>query len=456
MHMTKNDYTPSEKDSYPELSLNIITRQEHNISRKQISDNALKVLYRLHGAGFDAFLVGGGVRDLLLAQNPKDFDIATNATPEQIRQLFKNCRLIGRRFRLAHIMFGRDIIEVATFRGHHQETSKNISQQSKEGMLLRDNVYGTIDEDAERRDFTINAMYYNIGDYAIHDYAGGNEDLEDRLVRLIGDPETRYREDPVRMLRAIRFAVKLDFDIEEDTAAPIEEMSPLLRDIPSARLYEESLKMLQSGYGLETYHLMREYNLFQQLFPVISEDFTEEYSSKTEQMLDLVLDSTDQRIEEGKRINPAFMFAAMLWYPLQARAELLMEKRKLSAYDAIMEASNYILDEQVRTIAIPRRHTATIREIWQLQLRMPRRNGKRAFRLMELNKFRAGFDFLEMRGEVEGGETEQLAKWWETFQNAGRNIRQAMVAELDAESPEQGKKRRRKPFRKKKTKASTS
>ncbi|AIW19877.1 polynucleotide adenylyltransferase PcnB [Vibrio coralliilyticus] len=456
MHMTKNDYTPSEKDSYPELSLNIITRQEHNISRKQISDNALKVLYRLHGAGFDAFLVGGGVRDLLLAQNPKDFDIATNATPEQIRQLFKNCRLIGRRFRLAHIMFGRDIIEVATFRGHHQETSKNISQQSKEGMLLRDNVYGTIDEDAERRDFTINAMYYNIGDYAIHDYAGGNEDLEDRLVRLIGDPETRYREDPVRMLRAIRFAVKLDFDIEEDTAAPIEEMSPLLRDIPSARLYEESLKMLQSGYGLETYHLMREYNLFQQLFPVISEDFTEEYSTKTEQMLDLVLDSTDQRIEEGKRINPAFMFAAMLWYPLQARAELLMEKRKLSAYDAIMEASNYILDEQVRTIAIPRRHTATIREIWQLQLRMPRRNGKRAFRLMELNKFRAGFDFLEMRGEIEGGETEQLAKWWETFQNAGRNMRQSMVADLDAESPEQGKKRRRKPFRKKKTKASTS
>ncbi|WP_171375677.1 polynucleotide adenylyltransferase PcnB [Vibrio coralliilyticus] len=456
MHMTKNDYTPSEKDSYPELSLNIITRQEHNISRKQISDNALKVLYRLHGAGFDAFLVGGGVRDLLLAQNPKDFDIATNATPEQIRQLFKNCRLIGRRFRLAHIMFGRDIIEVATFRGHHQETSKNISQQSKEGMLLRDNVYGTIDEDAERRDFTINAMYYNIGDYAIHDYAGGNEDLEDRLVRLIGDPETRYREDPVRMLRAIRFAVKLDFDIEEDTAAPIEEMSPLLRDIPSARLYEESLKMLQSGYGLETYHLMREYNLFQQLFPVISEDFTKEYSSKTEQMLDLVLDSTDQRIEEGKRINPAFMFAAMLWYPLQARAELLMEKRKLSAYDAIMEASNYILDEQVRTIAIPRRHTATIREIWQLQLRMPRRNGKRAFRLMELNKFRAGFDFLEMRGEVEGGETEQLAKWWETFQNAGRNMRQSMVADLDAESPEPGKKRRRKPFRKKKTKASTS
>ncbi len=453
--MNKNDYTPSETETFSELALNIITRQEHNISRKHISDNALKVLYRLNGAGFDAYLVGGGVRDLLLGQQPKDFDIATNATPEQIRQLFKNCRLIGRRFRLAHIMFGRDIIEVATFRGHHQEPSKNVSQQSKEGMLLRDNVYGTIDEDAERRDFTVNAMYYNIGDYSIHDYAGGHEDLEDKLIRLLGDPETRYREDPVRMLRAIRFAVKLDFDIEEDTAAPIEEMATLLQDIPAARLYEESLKMLQSGHGLETYHLMREYNLFQQLFPTIAEFFTEEYDSPTEQMLDLVLDSTDQRIEEGKRINPAFMFAAMLWYPLQEKAKQLMEKRKLSSYDAIMEASNFILDDQVRTIAIPRRHTATIREIWQLQLRMPRRNGKRAFRLMELNKFRAGFDFLEMRGEIEQGEVKELAKWWETFQNAGRNMRQAMAADLDATSDGLPRQRRRKNYRKKKPKASS-
>ncbi|WP_171052239.1 polynucleotide adenylyltransferase PcnB [Vibrio sp. Hep-1b-8] len=453
MHMNKIDYTPGETGKFSELALNIITRQEHNISRKQISDNALKVLYRLHGAGFDAYLVGGGVRDLLLSQQPKDFDIATNATPEQIRQLFKNCRLIGRRFRLAHIMFGRDIIEVATFRGHHQEPSKNVSQQSKEGMLLRDNVYGTIDEDAERRDFTVNAMYYNIGDYSIHDYARGIEDLEDKLIRLIGDPDTRYREDPVRMLRAIRFAVKLDFDIEEDTAAPIEELATLLQEIPAARLYEESLKMLQSGHGLETYHLMREYNLFQQLFPTIAEFFTEDYSSQTEQMLDLVLDSTDQRIEEGKRINPAFMFAAMLWYPLQEKAKQLMEKRNLSFYDAIMEASNFVLDDQVRTIAIPRRHTATIREIWQLQLRMPRRNGKRAFRLMELNKFRAGYDFLEMRGEVEQGETAQLAKWWETFQNAGRNMRQAMVADLDASIEGQPKQRRRKNYRKKKPKA---
>ncbi len=443
--MTK-DYAQQDSIPFGEIALHVITRQEHNISRKQISDNALKVLYRLNGAGFEAYLVGGGVRDLLLGEQPKDFDIATNATPEQIKQLFRNCRLIGRRFRLAHIMFGRDIIEVATFRGHHQETVKNVSAQSDEGMLLRDNVYGTIDEDAERRDFTVNAMYYNISDYSIHDYAGGVEDLEDKLIRLIGDPEVRYREDPVRMLRAIRFAAKLDFDIEEDTAAPIEDLAHLLRDIPAARLFEESIKLLQSGYGLETYHLMREYNLFQQMFPLVAEEFTEDYSSPTEHMLDLVLDSTDERINDGKRINPAFMFAAILWYPLNRAAEKLMDEQGLSYYDAIMEASNTVLDEQVKSIAIPRRHTATIREIWQLQLRLPRRSGKRAFRLMELNKFRAGFDFLEMRGEVEEGEVAELAKWWDTFQRAPREVRQSMANAL---GNEKGRPRRRRNYRKK-------
>ncbi|HDV0903787.1 TPA: polynucleotide adenylyltransferase PcnB [Vibrio fluvialis] len=453
--MNNNDLEPSKHRVYTDLDLNIITRQEHNVSRQHISENALKVLYRLNGAGFEAYLVGGGVRDLLLGGKPKDFDVATNATPEQIRQLFRNCRLIGRRFRLAHIMFGRDIIEVATFRGHHQENNKQIASQSEAGMLLRDNVYGTIDEDAERRDFTINAMYYNIADYSIHDYAGGMEDMDDKLIRLIGDPETRYREDPVRMLRAIRFAVKLDFDIEEETAAPIEHLAPLLRDIPAARLYEESLKMLQSGYGLETYHLMREYNLFQQLFPTIARHFTDDYSSKTEQMLDLALDSTDQRMEEGKRINPAFMFAAMLWYPMMELADELTQHQHFNEYDAVMEASNRILDEVVKSIAIPRRHTATIREIWQLQLRLPRRTGKRAFRLMELNKFRAGFDFLEMRGEVEDGETKLLADWWETFQNAGRNMRQAMVLDLDGGAKTTAPRRRKPSSRKKKSKTSS-
>lgn len=408
------------------------------------------MLYRLNNAGFDAFLVGGGVRDLLLGHKPKDFDIATNATPEEIRALFKNCRLIGRRFRLAHIMFGREIIEVATFRGHHQEPAKNVSAQSDEGMLLRDNVYGTIDEDAERRDFTINAMYYNIADFSIQDFAEGKEDLDDGLIRLIGDPETRYREDPVRMLRAVRFAAKLDMDICATTADPILDLAYLLEDIPSARLFEESLKLLQSGQGLETYLLMRDYDLFKPLFPLVAEDFTDEGDSETEHMIELVLESTDKRVNEGKRINPAFMFAALLWYPLNRVAREMMDEKGLAYYDAIMEASNVVLDQQVKSIAIPRRHTATIREIWQLQLRLPRRSGKRATRLMELNKFRAGFDFLEMRGEVEQGETKELAKWWQTYQNAGRNMRQAMSNDLGQDKPSY---RRRKNYRSNKSKS---
>ncbi|WP_413285892.1 polynucleotide adenylyltransferase PcnB [Vibrio sp. MA40-2] len=429
-----------------EFKLNIITRNDHGISRKDISDNALKVLYRLSNAGFDAFLVGGGVRDLLLNHKPKDFDIATNATPEEIRALFKNCRLIGRRFRLAHIMFGREIIEVATFRGHHQEPAKNVSAQSDEGMLLRDNVYGTIEEDAERRDFTINAMYYNIADFSIYDFADGKEDLDDGLIRLIGDPETRYREDPVRMLRAVRFAAKLDMDLCATTADPMLELAHLLDDIPSARLFEESLKLLQSGNGLETYLLMRDYDLFRPLFPLISEYFTDTGESDTEHMIELVLESTDKRINDGKRVNPAFIFAAMLWYPVVGVARQMMSEKGLPYYDAIMEASNIVLDKQVKTIAIPRRHTATIREIWQLQLRLPRRHGKRASRLMELNKFRAGFDFLEMRGEVEQGETKELAKWWQTYQNSGRNARQTMSNELGQDKTNF---RRRKNYRNK-------
>lgn len=387
-----------------------------------------------------------------MGQKPKDFDIATNATPEEIQKLFKNCRLIGRRFRLAHIMFGREIIEVATFRGHHQEHSDSASAQSDEGMLLRDNVYGSIEEDAERRDFTINALYYNIADFSIVDYADGLEDLQDGLIRLIGDPVTRYREDPVRMLRAIRFAAKLDMDMCDTTADPILGLAHLLEEIPAARLFEESLKLLQSGQGLETYLLMRDYDLFRPLFPMIAQDFTDTGESYTEHMIELVLESTDKRINEGKRVNPAFMFAAMLWYPLNRVANQLMQERGFSYYDAIMEASNIVLDSQVKTIAIPRRHTATIREIWQLQLRLPRRSGKRATRLMELNKFRAGYDFLEMRGEVEQGETKELAQWWQTYQNAGRDQRQTMSTDL---GQEKSSFRRKKNYRNKKSRTAS-
>ncbi|RWX53944.1 polynucleotide adenylyltransferase [Photobacterium chitinilyticum] len=442
-----------------DLTLQIFQRQEHGISRKDISENALKVLYRLNKAGFDAYLVGGGVRDLLLHKQPKDFDIATNATPEEIKKLFRNCRLIGRRFRLAHILFGRDIIEVATFRGHHADTKPSIqnkqqvASQNQEGMLLRDNVYGTIDEDAERRDFTINALYYSIKDFTVNDYANGVHDLENRIIRLIGDPETRYREDPVRMLRAVRFAAKLDMEIESKTAAPIHQLANLLQDIPSARLFEESLKLLQSGNGLATYKLMREYNLFQQLFPLLSEHFTEDHSSQTEQMIEHILAATDKRIVEEKRVNPAFMYAAMLWYPMVTRAEEISITSGLSYYDAFMVASNDVLDEQVKSIAIPRRFTTTVRDIWQQQMRFSRRSGKRAYKALEHPKFRAAYDFLEMRGNFESENIAELANWWNEFQSADRNRRGKMVQLINDES---GQRRRRRPQRRKKPQVKSS
>ncbi|MGR5282975.1 polynucleotide adenylyltransferase PcnB, partial [Photobacterium damselae] len=321
---------------------------------------------------------------------------------------------------------------------------KQTSAQNQSGMLLRDNVYGTIDEDAERRDFTINALYYSVKDFTVTDYAHGVEDLDDGIIRLIGDPETRYREDPVRMLRAVRFAAKLDMNIERNTEAPIKQLAHLLQDIPAARLFEESLKLLQSGQGLATYHLLRQYNLFEQLFPLLGEHFTEDRSSQTELMLEHILQATDERIAEGKRINPAFMFAAMLWYPLMTRAEEITYASGLTFYDAFMVAANDILDEQVRSIAIPRRHTTTVRDIWMQQLRFSRRTGKRAFKMFEHPKFRAAFDFLEMRSHFEQDDIKELAKWWQDFQAADRFVRSKMVQAINDNG---GNPQRRRPRR---------
>ncbi|MGL4859060.1 MAG: polynucleotide adenylyltransferase PcnB, partial [Enterobacteriaceae bacterium] len=281
------DAPSSERARKEVVCPSVIPRAEHNISRQAISDNALKVLYRLNKFGFDAYLVGGGVRDLLLEKQPKDFDVATNATPEQVRKLFRNCRLIGRRFRLAHVMFGPEVIEVATFRGHHEtpDTDAMQAKQAKSGMLLRDNVYGTIEEDAIRRDFTINSLYYSAADFSLRDYNGGLNDLRQGIIRLIGNPETRYREDPVRMLRAARFAAKLNMTIASDSARPIPRLATLLKEIPSARLFEESLKLLQTGCGYQTYLLLRQYQLFQQLFPLIACRFTADNDSVMEKII---------------------------------------------------------------------------------------------------------------------------------------------------------------------------
>ncbi|WP_407812772.1 polynucleotide adenylyltransferase PcnB [Serratia fonticola] len=431
-------------------SMTVIPRDQHAISRKDISENALKVLYRLNKSGYEAYLVGGGVRDLLLGKKPKDFDITTNATPEQVRKLFRNCRLVGRRFRLAHVMFGPEIIEVATFRGHHeqsQESDKNSSQQAQNGMLLRDNIFGTIEDDAQRRDFTINSLYYGVADFALRDYVGGMRDLQQGVIRLIGDPETRYREDPVRMLRAVRFAAKLDMTISEETAEPIPRLASLLHEIPPARLFEEALKLLQTGYGYQTYLKLCEYQLFQPLFPLIARNFTPNHDTPMERILEQVLKNTDHRLQNDKRVNPAFLFAAMLWYPLLEHAQKLAQESGLAYYDAFALAMNDVLDEECRSLAIPKRITTLVRDIWQLQLRLSRRQGKRAHKLMEHPKFRAAYDLLALRAEVENNpEMLRLAEWWDEFQVATAARQKNMLSTL-GEDPAPRRARQRRPRR---------
>ncbi|MCI1899792.1 MAG: polynucleotide adenylyltransferase PcnB [Enterobacter sp.] len=433
-------------DAIAQSHMSVIPREQHTISRKDISENALKVLYRLNKAGYEAYLVGGGVRDLLLGKKPKDFDVTTSATPEQVRKLFRNCRLVGRRFRLAHVMFGPEIIEVATFRGHHEvgeASDRTTSQRGQNGMLLRDNIFGSIEEDAQRRDFTINSLYYSVADFTVRDFVGGMQDLKDGMIRLIGNPETRYREDPVRMLRAVRFAAKLNMQISAETAEPIPRLATLINDVPPARLFEEALKMLQAGYGFETYKLLRENSLFQPLFPSIVRYFTESGDSPMERIIAQVLKNTDTRIHNDMRVNPAFLFAAMFWYPLLETAQKIAQESGLAYYDAFALAANDVLDEACRNLAIPKRITTLVRDIWQLQLRMSRRQGKRAWKLMEHPKFRAAYDLLALRAEIENNkELQSLVQWWGEFQVSAPPEQKGMLTNLDDE-PEQRRRHRR-------------
>jgi poly(A) polymerase len=447
--LSRDEEAPAEVEE--KRLMTVIPRESHTISRKDISENALKVLYRLNKAGFEAYLVGGGVRDLLLGQKPKDFDVTTNATPEEMRKLFRNCRLVGRRFRLAHVMFGPEVIEVATFRGHHQAEDavvtevedRNTSQRAQSGMLLRDNIFGNIEDDAQRRDLTINSLYYSVADFTVRDYVGGLSDLQQGIVRMIGDPELRYREDPVRMLRVVRFAAKLKMIIAPETAEPIPRLASLLRDIPSARLFEESLKLLQAGYGYDTYLLLREYQLFQPLFPTITRNFTELEDSPMERMLLQVLKNTDNRIHNQMRVNPAFLFAAMFWYPQLETAQRIAQESGLTYYDAFALAMNDTLDEACRALAIPKRITTLIRDIWQLQLRISRRQGKRAWKLMEHPKFRAAYDLLALRAEVENSpELLRLTHWWGEFQAAAPPQQKNMMNTLDDEPTARRRTRR--------------
>ncbi len=405
-----------------------IPRSEHSISRKQVSHNALKVLYRLHDAGFSAYLVGGCVRDLLLGREPKDFDVVTNAKPEEVHQLFRSALLIGRRFRLVHVRFSGEIIEVATFRqgGFVQDEDEH---RNEHGMLVRDNQYGTLNDDVIRRDFTVNSLYYNIADFSVVDFMGGMQDLQAGVLRIIGDPLTRFREDPVRILRAIRFAAKLSFSIEPATAAAIPQTAGLLAHVSPARLFDEVIKLLSGGYGQETFALLRHQNLLKYLFPLTEAVLQEPtMHHEVDRFLMLMLRNTDERIAQDKGVNPAFMFAAMLWHPRQKLALQLLEDGLVPVV-AHEQAGNQVINQQVKHIAIPRRFTNTAREIWQMQFQLEKRKPHRAIALVYMHRFRAGYDFLLLRAEVEPHLTE-IATWWTAFHDADDETRQEMVKAL--------------------------
>jgi len=381
--------------SHPPLSPRVVARDGHSISRKDISPNALRVLYRLREGGFDAYLVGGAVRDLLIGGHPKDFDVATSATPEQVRALFRNCRLIGRRFRLAHVVYGREVIEVATFRANIDDGSGD-RETHEEGRLLRDNVYGTIEDDAIRRDFTANALYYTVDDFSVRDFVGGFEDVQARILRLIGDPETRYREDPVRMLRAARLAAKLDFSIDPAAAEPIPRLAPLLSGAAPARLFDECLKLFLSGHGEKSFLLLEQLGLFEVLFPETSHALATNRSGALRATLVQALQNTDARIASDKPVTPAFLFAAMLW-PAYCRELAVLGKQGVSELLAPQRAADRVTLHQAARIALPRRFSLPMQEIWLLQPRFGQRQRKRVFRLLAHPRFRAAFDFLELR-----------------------------------------------------------
>ena len=421
--------------------LRIIPRDQHPISRRAISPNALRVLYRLHEAGHRACLVGGAVRDLLAGLEPKDYDVATDATPDEVKHLFRNCRLIGRRFRLAHVVFGREIIEVATFRANVDDGSGD-RQVHDDGRLLRDNVYGTIEDDAVRRDFTANALYYDIADFSVRDYVGGFEDVGNRVLRLIGDPETRYREDPVRMLRAIRLAAKLRFGIAPETAAPIPVLAPLRAEAAPARLFEECLKLFMSGHAVASFEGLERHGLLVALFPDTAAALAANRSGALRRIVVEGLASTDRRVAADEPVSPAFLFAVLLW-PAYCRALIALQAQGLQQAEAERRAADRVTLRQLSTIALPRRFSLPMQEIWLMQSRFSMRQRKRVVRTLSHPRFRAAFDFLVLRRAASPAHEEDIAFWLEAQGDPDEAIAHHPGAASETEGAAPRKRRRR-------------
>ena len=415
----------------------IISRAAHAISRAHISPAALKVLYRLKDAGYQAFLVGGSVRDLLLGIRPKDFDVATDALPEEVRRLFRNCRLIGRRFRLAHVHYNDEIIEVATFRAaaappevddedHREVDDARVHDDS--GRILRDNVYGSIDGDVWRRDFTANALYYNIADFSVWDYVSGAEDVRARVLRLIGDPEVRCREDPVRMLRAARFSAKLGFTLHPATEKPMRELAPLLSGVPAARLFDEATKLFLGGHGLASLEQLTAFGLLPHLLPATADELQRDPHGAAAKLLRLGLAGTDARVAVDKAVTPTFLFAVLLYGPIVRLAAAKVASGTPESH-ALSDATDEIMASQVRRVAVPKRFTLPLREMLVLQPRFERRDGRRTLALLAHPRFRAAYDFMLLRAEA-GMIPMEVATWWTEIQDLPAEERAKRVASV--------------------------
>jgi len=412
-----------------------VPKEQHGIGREALSQGSRKVCEMLHSHGYEAYVVGGAVRDLLLGIRPKDFDVATNAYPEEVHKVFRRSRLIGKRFKLVHVMFGEETVEVSTFR------ARTATETDEHGRVLRDNIYGTREDDAIRRDFTINALYYDPASETILDYHNGLRDLQRKSVRIIGDARARYREDPLRMLRAVRFAAKAAFAIDERTRKPIRELAHLLENVPPSRVYEEMQKLLLSGNAATGLRQLRSEGLHHGLLPLLDVIFEQPMG---ERFVNLALEQTDSRLRSGKSVSPAFLFAALLWHEVLA-AWKKAEQRGQKPIPALFEAMDAVLEKQTDKLAIPRRFTAVMKEIWALQPRLEQRSGRRPFGLLAQERFRAGFDFLVLRSA--SGETpEELSQWWEKFQQAGEAERQGMLM-----APQPGEQRRRRRRRRRRS-----
>ncbi len=395
----------------------------------RISSQARQVIEKLQDAGYTAYLVGGCVRDLVLGREPKDFDVVTQARPEEIRQIFRNARLIGRRFRLAHVHFGREIIEVATYRA-----APSLVPDDSDA-----NVFGTVEEDAFRRDFTVNALYYDPEAGLVRDYVGGFQDLADGLLRVVGDPEERFREDPVRMLRAVRFAAKLGLRLTPDSAVLVPRLGHLLSGVAPARLFEEMLKLFHAGNAVATYEALCEHRLFGVLFPSVAAVLGTE--SDPNSLLLQALRSSDRRIAENKSVTPAFLFAALLWEPVREEA-LHAIAEGMVPVEAWQKAAERVLREQLQIVTIPKRFSVPMREIWSLQSRFDRRSGRQAFRFLESKRFRAAYDFLGLR--VGAGELEpELFEWWTRFQEVEPAEREVLVQGLCGQGEKRVRRKRR-------------